>query len=218
VTERLYNVHRWYRPAWGHYTQIDPAMQGENGARVTMAMPSAGPYAYVEDAPLTYIDNLGLCAESVKEHITRLCDYARAAAGPDCPCRVMLIQTGYESGWGPDGPRVKENNYFGVQNIKGTGGRVQAQEDPKVHLTKNASAQDSFNQYCRLCKEYDITFENNRQFITDVTHDIGFAIPNGHPSKFQILAAQKAYVQHNMDTMNSCKKELDDCCNKKTKK
>jgi len=218
VTERLYNVHRWYRPAWGRYTQADPVMQGENGANVTMEMSTAGPYTYVEDAPQNYIDNLGLaCAGSVKEHITRLCDYARAAAGPDCPCRVMLIQTGYESGWPDGGPRVKENNYFGVQNIKGSSGRVQATGDAAVHLTKNASIQDSFNQYCRLCKENDIKFQNKRQFITDVTHDIGFAIPNGKPSKAQILAAQKAYIQNNMNTMNNCKKELDECCNKKTK-
>jgi len=47
VTERLYNVNRWYRAAWGRYSQADPL--GTNP-----------PYGYADDDPATKTDPLGL--------------------------------------------------------------------------------------------------------------------------------------------------------------
>jgi RHS repeat-associated protein len=50
VTERSYNVHRWYRPGWGRYMQADP-ISGAN---------SAFSYTYVAARPLHLIDPFGL--------------------------------------------------------------------------------------------------------------------------------------------------------------
>jgi RHS repeat-associated protein len=50
VTERSYNVHRWYRAGWGRYTQADPL--GRSG--------DPNPFAYTQNQPTRLIDALGL--------------------------------------------------------------------------------------------------------------------------------------------------------------
>jgi RHS repeat-associated protein len=50
VTDRSYNVHRWYRGEWGRYTQADPL-----GLRGGVDL-----YSYVLANPLRYTDPLGL--------------------------------------------------------------------------------------------------------------------------------------------------------------
>ncbi len=51
VTERSYNVHRWYRAGWGRYTQADP---------IGIASGDENIYSYASAAPLKNIDPLGL--------------------------------------------------------------------------------------------------------------------------------------------------------------
>jgi len=51
ATERAYNIHRWYHPAFGRYAEPDP-LPAEDG-RVAS-------YAYVGDRPLNLVDLLGL--------------------------------------------------------------------------------------------------------------------------------------------------------------
>jgi RHS repeat-associated protein len=50
VTERSYNVHRWYRAGWGRYTQADPI-----GLAGGLAL-----YSYAAGAPGSLVDPLGL--------------------------------------------------------------------------------------------------------------------------------------------------------------
>jgi RHS repeat-associated protein len=50
VTEREYNIFRWYRGAWGRYTQGDP-FELAGGLNL---------YAYVADNPIEFTDPLGL--------------------------------------------------------------------------------------------------------------------------------------------------------------
>jgi RHS repeat-associated protein len=53
VTERSYNVHRWYRAGWGRYTQADP-LGMEAGVNV---------FLYANTNPLGYVDRHGLRSE-----------------------------------------------------------------------------------------------------------------------------------------------------------
>jgi RHS repeat-associated protein len=50
VTERSYNVHRWYRAGWGRYTQADP-IDLSDGPNL---------YTYVADRPVSFFDLNGL--------------------------------------------------------------------------------------------------------------------------------------------------------------
>jgi RHS repeat-associated protein len=51
VTDRSYNVHRWYRGEWGRYTQADPLGVGEGGINI---------YRYASGNPLANTDPDGL--------------------------------------------------------------------------------------------------------------------------------------------------------------
>jgi RHS repeat-associated protein len=55
VTERSYNVHRWYRAGWGRYTQVDPLISFEY----------ARAFIYAESDPLRFTDPFGLEAGAV---------------------------------------------------------------------------------------------------------------------------------------------------------
>ncbi len=54
VTERSYNISRWYRSGWGRYSQADP-VELEGGLNL---------FAYVRGNPATMADPLGLCAST----------------------------------------------------------------------------------------------------------------------------------------------------------
>jgi len=58
ATGKSYNVYRWYRPAWGRYSQADPAglWAGTNA------------YAYALGSPINYFDKLGLCLVQLEFH------------------------------------------------------------------------------------------------------------------------------------------------------
>ncbi|MEO8429941.1 MAG: RHS repeat-associated core domain-containing protein [Acidobacteriota bacterium] len=66
VSERSYNVFRWYRPSWGRYAEPDPL--GLDAARrlssvpanALSADPQANPYLYAAARPLYLIDPYGL--------------------------------------------------------------------------------------------------------------------------------------------------------------
>lgn len=71
ATERFYNIFRWYRPAWGRYTQPDPL------SRIAPAWLassySSQLYGYAENNPLLFRDPLGLVAWT--------CSYTYATTG-----------------------------------------------------------------------------------------------------------------------------------------
>ena len=62
-SERLYNVFRWYRPAWSRYTQTDPRGLGRTFAQALSSL-----YSYADDNPLSNRDPLGLYV------VSRNCD------------------------------------------------------------------------------------------------------------------------------------------------
>jgi RHS repeat-associated protein len=53
VTERSYNVHRWYRAGWGRYTQADPLGRQSN----------PHPFSYAKNRPTFYTDTFGLVTD-----------------------------------------------------------------------------------------------------------------------------------------------------------
>jgi len=55
VTDRRYNIHRWYRGEWGRYTQADPAGLAGSGHL----------YGYAAN-PLRFFDPFGLCRVEVR--------------------------------------------------------------------------------------------------------------------------------------------------------
>jgi RHS repeat-associated protein len=56
LTERSYNLFRWYQPGWGRYTQGDPIG----------LVASVNPFEYIGDAPLNTFDFWGLCRIQVE--------------------------------------------------------------------------------------------------------------------------------------------------------
>ena len=66
VTERSFNVFRWYRPGWGRYSQPDPigavSQWGFDSGDPASAQVTAAlwPFAYAEGNPLLFIDPTGL--------------------------------------------------------------------------------------------------------------------------------------------------------------
>ncbi len=60
VTEREYNIFRWYRSGWGRYTQADEDESTFDG----------NPYAYSLDDPISMVDPLGLyaCTYQISTH------------------------------------------------------------------------------------------------------------------------------------------------------
>jgi RHS repeat-associated protein len=72
VTERSYNIFRWYRPAWGRYTQQDP-VRWQYDRPTPAALRDPSPYGYTNGNPVLLVDPLGL----VKWH----CTYAKFEKG-----------------------------------------------------------------------------------------------------------------------------------------
>ncbi|MBV8172719.1 MAG: RHS repeat protein [Candidatus Eremiobacteraeota bacterium] len=62
LTERSYNVFRWYRPRWGRYTQVDPVG----------AAHSKNVYAYGSANPIALADPWGLCTVEVLYNLVTL--------------------------------------------------------------------------------------------------------------------------------------------------
>jgi RHS repeat-associated protein len=56
VSERGYNIFRWYRAGWGRYTQVDPL--GVHVGPISEGL--AHPYLYVSGRPTRLYDDLGL--------------------------------------------------------------------------------------------------------------------------------------------------------------
>jgi RHS repeat-associated protein len=87
VTEREYNIFRWYRSGWGRYTQVDPIdMPGQE-------------YAYGSENPARYSDRLGLfntgqAAKQVARQAFNGCEKEASSslAGPIAMAIVALFQ------------------------------------------------------------------------------------------------------------------------------
>jgi RHS repeat-associated protein len=90
VTERSYNIFRWYRNGWGRYTQPDPI-----GIRGTTNL-----FAYALENPLTYFDSRGL-------KVQRCCRPAQILFGLVDHC--WLKTDTYEAGMGNEGGNVPGN-------------------------------------------------------------------------------------------------------------
>ncbi len=67
LTERSYNIFRWYRYGWGRYTQTDPLWDPRRTAELD-------PYAYVVGNPARFSDPVGLmcvcCNDWDKQHLS----------------------------------------------------------------------------------------------------------------------------------------------------
>jgi RHS repeat-associated protein len=71
--ERAYNVFRWYRPAWGRYTQDDPVLRSVAASTFRQQNPFDSPgdpssgivegYRYAGSRPTTFADPSGLCTK-----------------------------------------------------------------------------------------------------------------------------------------------------------
>jgi RHS repeat-associated protein len=83
VTERSYNIFRWYRPTWGRYTQADPVFD-DRGLNT---------YSYAAGNPVILADPRGQavrtigCDVDVKAKITRAAEDADAASQTCVNCR-----------------------------------------------------------------------------------------------------------------------------------
>jgi hypothetical protein len=134
-----------------------------------------------------------------------MCQAAKTAAGENCPCRAMLIQSGFESGWGT-GSTVPDNNYFGLHGEGNAGFRMSKPKNPKtkpVKLPINKKPEDSYKQYCHRCAVYDVTYKDDSQFVTDVTHKLTFSV-----------YTQPSYIKNILGMMKKCDSELRACCGK----
>ncbi len=78
ATSKSYNIFRWYRPAWGRYTQGDPL--GTKG--------NLNPYMYAVTNPTNYLDSLGL-ATWIAEHPVTI--YKGVNLGPIREYHIFLI-------------------------------------------------------------------------------------------------------------------------------
>jgi len=204
VTDRSYNIHRWYRGEWGRYTQADPLMAGgyDGTINADFSQLVSNAYVYVEDNPEYLTDPLGLapsCPDNVIAFIKKHCNEAKGVAGPNCPCQIILIQSGFESGWGT-GPTVPDNNLIGLHGVGNKGSRP-AKKDPSVTLPVFNTPQDSYKEYCHRCNVKGVKHDNDKQFVTDVTHKLAFSVPT-----------QPKYIRDILNMLNKCKGALDSCC------
>ncbi len=186
------NWFRDYDPTIGRYTQSDPIGLGAD----------TNTYIYSRNSPIFTMDPTGLssCPLNVGQFINQMCLLARAAGGADCPCTIMLIQSGFESGWGT-GPMVPDNNFFGLHNIVGDLGSRPASRNPKVTLPINSAPEQSYRQYCSQCQKNGIHYKNDRQFITAVTMKLDFS-----------HGTQNQYIQNILKMISECKDQLASCC------
>ena len=188
-TALYYYRARYYDPKIGRFISEDP-IRFDGGPNF---------YEYVSNNPVNLVDPSGLCAANVTAYIKQMCATAKAAAGPDCPCRVMLIQSGFETGWGT-GPFVKANNFFGMHG-EGDAGSVQAGQNPNVKVAKYSSPAASFKAYCALARRKGVSNQSEQQFVRDIVIKGGFSI-----------GTQPRYIRQINAMLSSCDKDLNDCC------
>lgn len=192
ISRSSYYRARYYDPSAGRFLAED-SLRFEAGIDF---------YTYVANEPIGSADPLGLagCPANVSAYIKNTCSAAKAASGPNCPCRIMLIQSGFESFWGT-GPTFPDNNPLGLHGVGDAGSRP-AGKNPKVTLPKFSSPTAGFNEYCNRAKSHNIQYKNDAQFLSEVVSKLGFAI-GGDPA---------AYKKGIGRMMNKCKSELDSCC------
>jgi RHS repeat-associated protein len=90
LTERSYNIFRWYRPGWGRYTQSDPI-----GLQAGTNL-----YGYVAENPVGWADPLGLFVQLLCRRVTAsgLPWWKGALVNASRPlhCRVRVKCNGYD--------------------------------------------------------------------------------------------------------------------------
>ena len=193
---------RYYDPTVGRFLSEDLKDSG-TGINV---------YPYVYNDPVDLMDPSGLsaCPASIVGYIKQVCSVAKAASGPNCPCNIMIIQSGHENTWGNPGlgnSILQYNNFFGRHGSGDNGsyisaGTVNLRPELQVHLPKFSSPQASFNNYCSLVTNAHIKFTDNKQFVSDVTGKLKFAY-NGSPED---------YKKSILNQLQECKQELRECC------
>jgi RHS repeat-associated protein len=210
VTEKEYNINRWYRSGWGRYSEVDPALYVWKDER---ARPMLNPYEYVEDNPEGFIDPLGLskCLNFIAKFYSDMCAAAKAAAGPDCPCQMILAQSGWESKYGKGStatqshpPLGPDNNFIGLHG-KGNAPVPSRQATGTTRPTPVArfkTPQDSYNEYCRRVRNAGIHYTgDDKQFFHDVTYRLRFSV-----------GTEESYIDGLVDKLKRCPDELEACC------
>jgi len=144
------------------------------------------------------------CPPTVIEYIKKNCQIAKTASRGNCPYHVMLIQSGFENGWGTATNILKDNNYFGMHG-EGDKGWRPAKKDPNIKLPIYSSAQQSFNAYCKRVDDHKITYNTDSQFIADVVRLLKFSV-----------GTEEKYKTNILDMINRCKKGLNSCKEAKT--
>jgi len=98
VTDRSYNVHRWYRAEWGRYTQADPVGLGDLLV-----------FTYAVDNPLLFSDPLGLRS--------RLC-CKKIPSVPADHCFIQIEKDGKSTTCALHGGLFEEGEEMGVGRIQ----------------------------------------------------------------------------------------------------
>ncbi len=149
------------------------------------------------------------CAANSIAYAREICALAKAwasAAGQSGACRVTIVQSGYETGWGTHPFFTQGNNCFGFHG-EGDAGWVPAAENPKVHVSVFSSRDASFKEYWSRVEKAGVTYQSDAQFIRDVTTRCAFAV-----------GRQNSYISDILDTLGRCDQDLAICCAQKPKK
>ena len=69
----------------------------------------------------------------------------------------------------------------------------------------------SFTEYANRIESHGITYQNDAQYISDITFQLGFAIPNDTKDPKIIQQHQQHYIDEIVGMIDGCAQALSDC-------